>query len=130
VAEVTEFLRARCRAALEAGIERSRLWIDPGIGFGKRLEHNLDLLRRLEELRSLGLPVCLGVSRKAFVADVEARAGCARSAPDARLGGTLAALVVGVQTAPRSCACTTCAPQAGGARRAGTRCPDRDTGAS
>lgn len=97
VAEVTEFLRARGRVALEAGIEREKLWIDPGIGFGKTLEHNLELLRRLNELRSLGLPIVLGVSRKSFIATVEHEAGFERSAPDARLGGSLAALTVGVQ---------------------------------
>lgn len=97
VGEVLDFLRARCRAALEAGIERSKLWVDPGIGFGKTLEHNLALLRRLNELRSLGLPVLLGVSRKSFIAAIEERAGATRSDATQRLGGTLAALTIGVQ---------------------------------
>jgi dihydropteroate synthase len=97
VTEVTEFLRARCRVALEAGIQRERLWVDPGIGFGKLLEHNLELLRHLNELRSLGLPIVLGVSRKSFIAAIEHEAGFERSAPDARLGGSLAALTIGVQ---------------------------------
>ncbi len=97
VAEVREFLRARCRAALDAGVDRSRLWIDPGIGFGKTLEHNLDLVRGLNELRSLGLPVVLGVSRKSFIATIEERAGARRSDATQRLGGSLAALTVGVQ---------------------------------
>jgi dihydropteroate synthase len=72
--EVTEFLRQRARACLEAGIDRAKLWIDPGIGFGKSLEHNLDLLALSNELGSLGLPVCLGVSRKSFIATIDARA--------------------------------------------------------
>lgn len=97
VGEVLEFLRARCRAALDAGIERSKLWIDPGIGFGKTLEHNLELLRRLAALRSLGLPVLLGVSRKSFIATIEERAELPRSAAAERLGGSLAALVLGLQ---------------------------------
>jgi dihydropteroate synthase len=96
VSEVLEFLRRRCRAALEAGVDRDRLWIDPGIGFGKTLSHNLELLRRLPELRSLGLPVCLGVSRKSFIAKVEERAGAAPSPPQARIGGTAAAVALGV----------------------------------
>lgn len=97
VGEVTEFLRARCRAALEAGVERSKLWIDPGIGFGKTLEHNLELLNGLHQLRCLGVPIVLGVSRKAFIATIEERAGLTRSDATQRLGGTLAALTVGVQ---------------------------------
>src|SRR5204863_4519169 len=75
VTDVAEFLRGRVRACLEAGIERSKIWIDPGIGFGKRLEHNLELIVRLRELRSLGVPICMGVSRKSFIAAIETRAG-------------------------------------------------------
>ncbi|MCB9913774.1 MAG: dihydropteroate synthase [Planctomycetes bacterium] len=95
VAEVTEFLRARVAACLAAGIARERLWLDPGIGFGKTLEHNLALLRRLRELRSLGLPLLLGVSRKSFIGQVAAATGggsFAAHAPDQRLGGTAAAI--------------------------------------
>lgn len=95
--EVTEFLRGRCRAALEAGVERSKLWIDPGIGFGKTLDHNRTLITQLSELRSLGLPVVLGVSRKSFIAALEEREGAPRSQPHDRIGGTLAALTIGVQ---------------------------------
>jgi dihydropteroate synthase len=93
VGEVLEFLRARAAAACEAGIDPARLWIDPGIGFGKTLEHNLVLLARLGELRSLGLPVMLGASRKSFIAKLDDRA----SDPADRLGGSLAAAVHGVQ---------------------------------
>lgn len=92
VGDVLEFLRARAAAACEAGIDPARLWIDPGIGFGKALEHNLELLARLGELRSLGLPVMLGASRKSFIAKLDERA----SAPADRLGGSLAAAVFGV----------------------------------
>ena len=53
--------------ALAAGVNKKRIWIDPGIGFGKTFEHNLELLRRLRELRSLGCPVPVGTSRKAFI---------------------------------------------------------------
>jgi dihydropteroate synthase len=93
VAEVTDFLRERCFRALEAGIDRAQLWIDPGIGFGKTLEHNLELLRRLRELRSLGLPILLGVSRKAFITKITGT----DTPPAQRVGGTAAALTVGVQ---------------------------------
>ena len=92
VAEVLEFLRLRAGAACEAGIDPARVWIDPGIGFGKALEHNLELMARLGELRSLGLPVMLGASRKSFIAKLDERA----SDPADRLGGSLAAAVYGV----------------------------------
>jgi dihydropteroate synthase len=68
VEEVCEFLRDRLAACLQAGAELRRMTLDPGIGFGKRLRHNLELLRRLPELRSLGRPLCVGVSRKSFIA--------------------------------------------------------------
>ncbi len=96
VAEVRTFLRERTESALAAGIERSKLWIDPGIGFGKTLQHNLELLRRLGELAELGYPILLGVSRKSFIAGVEEAHGLARSPASERLGGTLAALAIGV----------------------------------
>ncbi len=92
VTEVTDFLRERCFRALDAGVPRETLWIDPGIGFGKTLEHNLQLLRRLRELRSLGLPILLGVSRKAFITKVTGR----DTPPAQRIGGTAAALTLGV----------------------------------
>lgn len=99
VAEVHEFLRRRATACLEAGIETERILIDPGIGFGKTLEHNLDLLRRLGELRSLGLPLLVGVSRKSFIAHLTGRQSeadwrriRARDDPGDRLGGTAAAI--------------------------------------
>jgi len=92
VAEVTDFLRERCFRALEAGVDRAKLWIDPGIGFGKTLEHNLELLRRLAELRSLGLPILLGVSRKSFIPKITG----IETAPEQRIGGTAAAVTLGV----------------------------------
>jgi dihydropteroate synthase len=96
VAEVLEFLRERAEAALRAGVERDRIWIDPGIGFGKTVEHNLELLVRLPELHALRFPICLGVSRKSFIAAVEAASGAAPSPADARAGGTAAAVALGV----------------------------------
>lgn len=67
VADVTESLRAAVARALDAGIGLERLWVDPGIGFGKRLDDNLDLIERVHELHSLGLPLLVGVSRKSFL---------------------------------------------------------------
>jgi dihydropteroate synthase len=97
VTEVAEFLRSRVRACLESCIDRSRIWIDPGIGFGKELDHNLEILARLDELRSLGLPICLGVSRKSFIAAVERGTGeGGESDPEQRIGGTAAASAIGV----------------------------------
>jgi dihydropteroate synthase len=65
--EVTEYLRSSIIRALSTGIPRERVWIDPGIGFGKTLEHNLELLNRLDELRSLGCAILVGTSRKSFI---------------------------------------------------------------
>ncbi|MBE2251680.1 MAG: dihydropteroate synthase [Myxococcus sp.] len=67
VQEVGDALEAAIARAVAGGVDRSRLLIDPGIGFGKALEHNLALLRHLEALRGLGVPVLLGTSRKSFL---------------------------------------------------------------
>jgi dihydropteroate synthase len=67
VADVAAFLRARAESALRAGIRRDKILVDPGIGFGKTPEHNLDLLRRLDEVARLGWPVVVGTSRKSFI---------------------------------------------------------------
>jgi dihydropteroate synthase len=72
-AEVGRFLEARLHAAVAAGIEAGRVVLDPGIGFGKTSAHNLELLARLGELRALGRPVLLGVSRKGFFGKVLGR---------------------------------------------------------
>jgi len=67
VDEVLSFLEARCAACLAAGIAEHRILIDPGIGFGKRLEDNLALIAAIPRLRGLGFPVLMGVSRKSFL---------------------------------------------------------------
>ena len=67
VGEITAFLAERAEAALAAGVTRDRIVVDPGFGFGKTREHNLVLLRRLREFRSLGFPILVGTSRKSFV---------------------------------------------------------------
>ncbi len=97
VAQVTGWLRLRLETCKTAGIRPENLCIDPGIGFGKRLDHNLSLLRRLWEMKSLGCPLLLGVSRKSFIdhlANAEENRTPSRGAapPADRLGGTAAAL--------------------------------------
>ena len=73
VDEVKAFLAERAEAAVAAGVDEGRIWIDPGIGFGKTLSHNLELLRRLGELRDLGLPLVVGTSRKSFIGKLTGR---------------------------------------------------------
>jgi len=67
VQEVTGFLEARVSAAVQAGIPRNRILVDPGFGFGKSVDHNLELLRRLRELHRLGAPIVAGLSRKSMI---------------------------------------------------------------
>ena len=88
VDEVKAFLAERTAAAVAAGVDEERVWLDPGIGFGKTLAHNLELLRRLGELRELGRPLVIGTSRKSFIGKVDG------SAVDDRLGGTVASSVL------------------------------------
>jgi dihydropteroate synthase len=88
VAEVREFLEQRVGYALAAGIARERITIDPGIGFGKSVEHNLELLARLDEITALGLPVLVGTSRKSFLGAVTGKPS------DDRLPGTIATCVM------------------------------------
>ncbi|GAB4511030.1 MAG: dihydropteroate synthase [Sulfuricaulis sp.] len=67
VAEVRDFLKQRLEACINAGIPASRLVIDPGFGFGKTLEHNIELLRGLKQLKTLDAPVLVGLSRKSMI---------------------------------------------------------------
>jgi dihydropteroate synthase len=87
VAEVKEFLAERLEAAVAAGVTEERVWLDPGIGFGKTAAHSLELLRRLGELRELGRPLVVGTSRKSFIGKLDG------SAAADRLGGTIASSV-------------------------------------
>jgi dihydropteroate synthase len=91
VAQVEAFLLARADAAMAAGVAREKIWLDPGIGFGKTLAHNLSLLAALPRLVALGYPVLLGASRKRFIAAIDPLGAAA----EARLGGSLAAHLVG-----------------------------------
>ncbi len=96
VSEVKAFLEARLAFAVAAGIPEARIWLDPGIGFGKTLAHNLELLRRLDELVALGRPVLFGASRKAFLGTVTGR-----SAPAERAVATAAANVLAYERGAR-----------------------------
>jgi dihydropteroate synthase len=91
VEEVKEFLRSRVLFAMEQGIDPSRIIVDPGIGFGKELQHNLALLRGLPALAALGRPLLVGVSRKTFIGKLLGGAG-----PEERMEGSLAAAVLAV----------------------------------
>ncbi|HET9196952.1 MAG TPA: dihydropteroate synthase [Solirubrobacterales bacterium] len=88
VAEVEAFLAERLAVAVAAGIAAEDVWLDPGIGFGKTAAHNMELLRRLGELRELGRPLVIGTSRKSFIGRVDG------SGPGERLGGTIASSVL------------------------------------
>ena len=73
VAEVKAFLEERLEFAVARGIRAQRVWLDPGIGFGKTVEHNLELLRRVDELVAIGPPVVIGTSRKSFLGRLTGR---------------------------------------------------------
>lgn len=91
VEEVAAFMTDRIEAACAAGVSGARIWLDPGIGFGKRPGHNLDLLRHLDRLVGTGFPILLGVSRKRFIRSIDETAIEA----DDRLGGSLAGALWG-----------------------------------
>ncbi len=88
--EVKEFLSSRIRVAVGAGVEPGKIIIDPGIGFGKNLDHNLTLLRGLSAFRSLACPLLVGASRKTFIGKI------LELGPEERLEGSLAAAVAAV----------------------------------
>jgi len=91
VGEISGFLAERIRVAAAAGIPGERVIIDPGIGFGKTLDHNLEILRRQESFLTLGRPLLLGFSRKAFLGKILGLP------PADRLEGTIAAAVLSVE---------------------------------
>ena len=95
VAEVRDFLAARIAACVAAGIARERITIDPGFGFGKSVEHNLTLLRKLGAIVALGVPVLAGWSRKSSLGRITGRAA------EERLASSLAAALIAVQHGAR-----------------------------
>jgi dihydropteroate synthase len=88
VDDVKAFLAERIEFALSHGIDEERIWIDPGIGFGKTPEHNLELHRRLGELAELGRPIAFGSSRKTFIGKLTG------AEVNQRVGGTIASNVI------------------------------------
>ena len=93
VREVAAFLQARADAAITAGVAPGKIWLDPGLGFGKSPEHNLDLLRHLDRIAALGFPVLAGMSRKSSLARIAGD----QSREDQRLGGSIAAALAAAQ---------------------------------
>jgi dihydropteroate synthase len=91
VAEVEEFLLQRAHAAIDAGVAKSKIWLDPGIGFGKSLDHSLSLIKATKRLSSHGFPLLMAASNKRFIAALEERENAKPSEADQRLGGTIAA---------------------------------------
>lgn len=96
VGEIMDHLEKSAGIALKAGIARDRIMIDPGIGFGKTLEHNLTILERLDEFRGLGFPIVLGTSRKRFIGMV-----LDISEPKDRIEGSAATVALGIQGGAR-----------------------------
>lgn len=92
IEEIAEFFRSRMAYAMENGIRKNKLILDPGIGFGKRLSDNLELLRNLSYFRSFNLPLMVGASRKSFIRMLNPTA----DNPAGRLGGSLAAAIAAV----------------------------------
>ncbi len=90
VQDVFDFLSTRIRCCVEAGIAQERIIADPGIGFGKTLCHNVDILKNLSKFEELGVPVLLGTSRKSFIEKIQPGAKA-----DQRLPGSLASLLWG-----------------------------------
>lgn len=96
VDDVRAFLEARMAAAVAAGVAEERIALDPGIGFGKTMEHNLELLRRLDELAALGRPLVVGTSRKSFLGRITGR-----DDPHQRVIGTVATNVLAYERGAR-----------------------------
>lgn len=88
---IKEFLLESIKIGLDAGIKKEKIMIDPGIGFGKTFEQNLEVLRRLSELNDLGYPILLGTSRKSVIGNV------LNVEPKERVEGTIATTVLGVR---------------------------------
>lgn len=95
VSDVKAFLEERLAHAVDQGVREERIWLDPGIGFGKTLDHNLELIARLDELVAIGRPVVFGASRKSFLEKLTGRL------VDERLAGTIATTIIAYQRGAR-----------------------------
>jgi dihydropteroate synthase len=95
--EVTAHLQEGIDKATQAGVARQQIWVDPGIGFGKTVSHNLELLRRLGEFRALGCPILVGTSRKGFIGRILASVhGGNAPSPSERVAGTGATIALSI----------------------------------
>ncbi len=121
VDDVRAFLEDRAAFAVAEGVAPERIQVDPGIGFGKTLEHNLELLRRLEEIAGLGFPVVVGVSRKSFLGRLTGRAD-----PADRVAATVAANVIAFERGARVFRVHDVAPTVDGLRVAAGTLPGDD----
>jgi dihydropteroate synthase len=92
VDDVRAFLEQRAAFAVGEGVREDRIMVDPGIGFGKTLDHNLELLRRLDEIVAVGFPVVIGTSRKSFLGRLTGRED-----PHERVAATLATTVLALE---------------------------------
>jgi dihydropteroate synthase len=92
VSDVKAFLEERLAFATSEGVDEERVWLDPGIGFGKTVEHNLELLRRLDEIVAIGRPVVIGTSRKSFLGKLAGGRG-----ETDRIPGTIATNVLALE---------------------------------
>jgi dihydropteroate synthase len=92
VSDVRAFLEERLAFAVSEGVDEARVWLDPGIGFGKTVEHNLELLRRLDEIVAIGRPVVIGTSRKSFLGKLAGEGGDGHRVP-----GTIATNVLALE---------------------------------
>ncbi|MGK2877899.1 MAG: dihydropteroate synthase [Solirubrobacterales bacterium] len=101
VDDVRAHLEARMTFAIAEGVAESKIQLDPGIGFGKTLAHNLELLARLDEIVALGRPVVIGVSRKSFISRIAQDAGVSGVEVEDRLPGTIAANALAYQRGAR-----------------------------
>jgi dihydropteroate synthase len=95
VSDIKRFLEERIAYATGAGVAEETIWVDPGIGFGKTLDHNLELIARLDEIVAIGRPVVFGASRKSFLGKLTGRQ------VDERLAGTIAANIIAYERGAR-----------------------------
>ncbi len=96
ITEVRDYLSESISIAIDAGVDREKILVDPGIGFGKSLEHNLTIMNRLDELSALGRPIVLGTSRKKFIGTV-----LGVEVPELRVDGTAATVALGIDRGAR-----------------------------
>lgn len=91
VRDISRYFEGRLELAERTGIRRENIWLDPGIGFGKTVEHNLEILRRLREFTAFGLPLLIGTSRKSFIGKI-----LGDLPPEERLEGTAATVAIAI----------------------------------